>query len=130
MLQNNNENLMAMNMYITGYDIMATRDNKLLVPQPPPSVLPRISEMKKDIKRSFTEKGFRLNDLSFQQFEGFVATQVNGYDPFAKSARGVPSSTVAAVFPWTLRQPQRQQGTEPGLQRRGAHLHRLLPPGQ
>ena len=100
MLQNNNENLMAMNMYITGYDIMATRDNKLLVPQPPPSVLPRISEMKKDIKRSFTEKGFRLNDLSFQQFEGFVATQVNGYDPFAKSARGVPSSTVAAVFPW------------------------------
>ncbi len=100
MLQNNNENLIAMNMYVTGYDIMSTRENKLLVPQPPPSVLPRISGMKKDIKRTFTERGFKLSDLSFQQFEAFVATQVNGYDPFLKQARGVPSGTVAAVFPW------------------------------
>lgn len=100
MLQNNNENLLAMNMYITGYDIAATRDNKLLVPQPPPSVLPRITGMKKDIKRSFTEKGFRLTDMTCQQFEAFVATQVNGYDPFMKKARGVPGSTLAGVFPW------------------------------
>lgn len=100
MLQNNNENLIAMNMYVTGYDIMSTRENKLLVPQPPPSVLPRVSGMKKDIKRTFTERGFKLSDLPFQQFEAFVATQVNGYDPFLKQARGVPSGTVAAVFPW------------------------------
>ncbi len=100
MLQNNNENLMAMNMYITGYDIAATRDNKLLVPQPPPSVLPRVTGMKKDIKRAFTEKGFRLTDMTCQQFEAFVATQVNGYAPFAKKARGVPGSTLAGVFPW------------------------------
>jgi len=100
MLQNNNENLMAMNMYITGYDIAATRDNKLLVPQPPPSILPRISGMKKDIKRTFSEQGFKLTDMTSQQFEAYVATQVNGYDPFAKKARGVPSSTVAGVFPW------------------------------
>ena len=100
MLQNNNENLMAMNMYITGYDIAATRDNKLLVPQPPPSILPRISGMKKDIKRTFSEQGFKLTDMIGQQFEAYVATQVNGYDPFAKRARGVPSSTVAGVFPW------------------------------
>ena len=100
MLQNNNENLMAMNLYITGYDIAATRDNKLLVPQPPPSILPRISGMKKDIKRTFSEQGFKLTDMTSQQFEAYVATQVNGYDPFAKKARGVPSSSVAGVFPW------------------------------
>ena len=100
MLQNNNENLMAMNLYITGYDIAATRENKLLVPQPPPSALPRISGMKKDIKRAFSEQSFKLSDLTAQQFEGYVATQVNGYDPFAKKARGVPGSTVAGVFPW------------------------------
>ena len=100
MLQNNNENLMAMNLYITGYDIAATRDNKLLVPQPPPSTLPRISGMKKDIKRSFSEQGFKLSDMTAQQFEAYVATQINGYDPFAKKARGVPSSSVAGIFPW------------------------------
>ena len=100
LLQNNNESLMAMNLYVTGYDIAATRDNKLLVPQPPSSVLPRISGMKKDIKRTFSEQGFRLADLTGQQFEAYVATQVNGYDPFAKKARGVPGSTVAGVFPW------------------------------
>lgn len=100
MLQNNNENLMAMNLYVTAYDIAATRENKLLVPQPPPSALPRISGMKKDIKRTFSEQSFKLTDLTGQQFEAYVATQVNGYDPFAKKARGVPASTVAGVFPW------------------------------
>ncbi|MBQ2829923.1 MAG: ATP-binding protein [Oscillospiraceae bacterium] len=100
MLQNNNENLVAMNMYVTAYDIAATRENKLLVPQPPPSDLPRVSGMKKDIKRIFREQGFRMSDLTAMQFEAFVATQVNGYDPFLGKARGVPGSTLAGVFPW------------------------------
>ncbi len=114
MLQNNNENLMAMNMYVTAYDIARTRDTKLLVPQPPPSALPHITGMKKDIKRSFNEAGFKLSDLSFQQFEAYVASQVNGYDPFAKKARGVPSSTVAGVFPWIYASLQDQQGLNLG----------------
>lgn len=114
MLQNNNESLMAMNLYITGYDIAATRDNKLLVPQPPPSILPRVSGMKKDIKRSFSELGFRLTDLTAQQFEAYVATQVNGYDPFAGKARGVPSSTVAGVFPWIYANMADTQGLHIG----------------
>ena len=100
MLQNNNESLIAMNMYITAYDIAATRENKMIIHQPPLSNLPRISGMKKDIKRSFTEAGFRLSDQSFMQLETYVACQINGYDPFLKSARGVPGSTLAGVFPW------------------------------
>ena len=99
-LQNDNESLMSTNMYITGYDIAATRDNKLLVPQPPLSALPNISNMKKDIMRSFREQSFRLNDLHYQQFDAFVATQINGYDPFASKSLGIPSNTLAAVFPW------------------------------
>ena len=114
MLQNNNENLMAMNMYVTGYDIAATRDNKLLVPQPPPSMLPRISGMKKDIKRTFSEQGFKLTDMTSQQFEAYVATQVNGYDPFAKKARGVPGSTVAGVFPWIYANMRDEKGLNLG----------------
>ncbi|MBQ3497395.1 MAG: ATP-binding protein [Oscillospiraceae bacterium] len=100
MLQNNNESLVAMNMYVTAYDIAATRENKLLVPQPPPSDLPHVRGMKKDIKRTFREQGFRLSDMTAMQFEAFVATQVNAYDPFLKKARGVPGSTLAGVFPW------------------------------
>ena len=114
MLQNNNESLMAVNLYITAYDIAATRDNKLLVPQPPPSVLPRVSGMKKDIKRTFSELGFKLTDLTGQQFEAFVATQVNGYDPFAQKARGMPSSTVAGVFPWIYATPEDENGLNLG----------------
>ena len=114
MLQNNNENLMAVNLYITAYDIASTRDNKLLVPQPPPSVLPRVSGMKKDIKRTFSELGFKLTDLTGQQFEAFVATQVNGYDPFGKKARGMPSSTVAGVFPWIYANPTDENGLNLG----------------
>lgn len=100
MLQNNNESLIAMNMYVTAYDIATTRESKHIVHQPPLSNLPRVSGMKKDIKRTFSEAGFRLNDQSFMQLDTYVASQVHGYDPFLKSARGVPGSTLAGVFPW------------------------------
>ena len=110
MLQNDNESLMAMNFYITAYDIASTRESKRIVNQPPRSMLPRISGMKKDVKRKFTEKGFRLSDQSFLQLETYVASQVNGYDPFFKQARGVPGSTIAGVFPWIFASLQDEKG--------------------
>ena len=114
MLQNDNETLMAMNFYITAYDIAATRESKRIVNQPPRSMLPRISGMKKDVKRKFTEKGFRLSDQSFLQLETYVASQVNGYDPFFKQARGVPGSTIAGVFPWIFASLQDEKGVTLG----------------
>ena len=110
MLQNNNESLIAMNMYITAYDIATTRETKTIIHQPPLSNLPRVSGMKKDIKRAFTEAGFRLSDQSFMQLETYVACQVNGYDPFLKAARGVPGSTLAGVFPWIFASLKDQRG--------------------
>lgn len=114
MLQNHNESLLAVNLYVTAYDIAQTREWKPESQQPPPSMLPRISGMKKDIRRSYTEQGFKLSDLAFEQFEGYVATQVNGYDPFASKARGIPSSTVAAVFPWVYASLQDEKGLNLG----------------
>lgn len=114
MLQNDNETLMAMNFYITAYDIASTRESKKIVQQPPRSMLPRISGMKKDIKRKFSEKGFRISDQSFLQLETFVASQVNGYDPFFKQARGVPGSTVAGVFPWIFASLRDEKGVTLG----------------
>ena len=114
MLQNNNENLLAVNMYVTAYDIARTREDRSLVPQPPPSSLPTISAMKKDVKRTFSEQGFRLSDMLSSQFEAYVATQVNGYDPFYKNALGMPGSTVAGVFPWIYANLNDKQGLSLG----------------
>jgi hypothetical protein len=114
MLQNNNETLMAMNFYITAYDIAATRESKRITQQPPESMLPRVSGMKKEVKRKFAEKGFRLSDHSFLQLETFVASQVNGYDPFFKQARGVPGSTIAGVFPWIFASLKDEKGVTLG----------------
>lgn len=114
MLQNHNESLIAVNTYVTAYDIAYTREYKPESQQPPPSVLPRISGMKKDLRRNYAEQGFKLSDLTFEQFEGYVATQINGYDPFASRARGIPSSTVAAVFPWIYANLQDEKGLNLG----------------
>ncbi|MBR5229595.1 MAG: ATP-binding protein [Firmicutes bacterium] len=114
MLQNDNEALLAMNLYITAYDIAMTRESKHIVDQPPESTLPRVTNMKKDVKRNFTEKGFRLSDQSFLQTEAFIASQIHGYDPFFRQARGVPGSTAAGVFPWIFASLNDEKGVTLG----------------
>ena len=98
-LQGDNEMLFECNVYITAYDIMGTRNN-LRIPQPPKSRLPSISSMKKSVRRSWQEAGFRLNNMEFDQMRAFLGSQVSSLDPLAKEGRGIPSNTVAASFPW------------------------------
>ena len=98
-LQGEGEVLLETNIYVTAYDIAATRNN-LRIPQPPPSALIAVSDMKKTVRRTWQEAGFRLNNLEFEQANAFVASQISALDPFAKQGRGVPSNTVAACYPW------------------------------
>ena len=98
-LQGEGEVLLETNIYVTAYDIAATRKN-LRIPQPPPSALIAVSDMKKTVRRTWQEAGFRLNNLEFEQANAFVASQISALDPFAKQGRGVPSNTVAACYPW------------------------------
>ena len=98
-LQGDNEVLFECNVYITAYDIMGTRNN-LRIPQPPKSLLPNISSMKKTVRRSWQEAGFRLNNMEFDQMRAFLGSQVSSLDLLAKEGRGIPSNTVAACFPW------------------------------
>ena len=98
-LQADNESLLECNVYVTAYDIIATRNN-VRIKQPGPSMLPNIAEMKKTVRRAWQESGFRLNNMEFEQPEAFVGSQVNGLDPLAKQGRGIPSNTVAACYPW------------------------------
>jgi len=98
-LQSDSESLLECNVYITAYDIVSTRAN-LRIPQPPASFLPTINEMKKNIRRSWQESGFRLNNMEFDQVQAFIGSQISALDPLAKDGRGIASNTIAACFPW------------------------------
>ena len=100
-LQGDSEVLLECNIYITAYDIAATRKN-LQIPQPPPSFLPTIGDMKKNVRRTWQEAGFRLNNMEFDQMQAFLGSQVSALDPMANDGRGIPSNTVAACFPWVF----------------------------
>ena len=99
MLQNDSESLLEVNVYITAYDITATRNN-LKIKQPPLSLLPTVADMKKTVRRAWQESGFRLSNMEFGQMEAFIGSQINAFDPMAKQGRGIPSNTVAACYPW------------------------------
>ena len=98
-LQADNEALLEVNVYITAYDIVGTRNN-YRIKQPGDSMLPTVAEMKKTIRRAWQESGFRLNNMEFEQVQAFIASQVNGLDPLSRQGRGIPSNTVAACYPW------------------------------
>ena len=98
-LQGDSEVLLECNIYITAFDIAATRKN-LQIPQPPPSFLPTVGDMKKNVRRSWQEAGFRLNNMEFDQMQAFLGAQVSALDPLASDGRGIPGNTVAACFPW------------------------------
>ncbi|MBO6159464.1 MAG: DUF87 domain-containing protein [Firmicutes bacterium] len=100
-LQSDTESLLEVNVYITAYDIVATRANKYM-PQPPASDLPNMSEMKKSIRRTWQEHGFRLSNMEFEQVQAFIGSQISGLDPLGKEGRDIASNTVAACYPWVF----------------------------
>ncbi|MBR1692217.1 MAG: DUF87 domain-containing protein, partial [Lachnospiraceae bacterium] len=98
-LQGDNETLMDVNIYVTAYDIAATRQD-VSIDAPKKSSLPVIGEMDKIVRQLWSEEGFRLTRMDFDQLNAFVASQISGFDPMKKQARGMPSNSVAATFPW------------------------------
>ncbi|MBR3267449.1 MAG: DUF87 domain-containing protein [Oscillospiraceae bacterium] len=97
-LQQENETLLTVNIYISMYD--TTRTAQLDGDAVKNSSLPVIADMKKVVRRSWQETGMRLNGMDFAQHECFIGSQVSAYDPFYKDGRGIPSNTVAAMYPW------------------------------
>ena len=98
-LQQDNESLLEVNVYVTAYDIAATRANHSIV-QPPKSDRTVVTNMKKTVRRYYQENGFRLNNMEFDQMQAFIGSQVSGYDPMLRQSRGIPSNSLAACFPW------------------------------
>ena len=100
-LQGDNETLMEVNIYITAYDIAATRLNTA-APQPPVSGLATISNMKRTLRRLYSEHGMRLNFMEFDQVNAYIGAQVNAWDPLRGNGRGIPSNSIAAAYPWVF----------------------------
>ena len=100
-LQGESETLLETNIYVTSYDIAATRENSKLV-QPPISLRVNVTGMKKMVRRLYQENGFRLNNMEFGQVQAFIGSQISAWDPCAKDGRGIPSNSLAACYPWVF----------------------------
>lgn len=100
MLQNDNESLLEVNIYVTAYDIAGTMTNRKILHKPEHSVIPMVSNIKKTVRRIYSESGLKLKDMQFGQMEAFIGSQVSGYDPLESIGRDIHSSSVAAVFPF------------------------------
>ena len=97
MLQGDNEQLLNVNIYITAYDAVTTNNQTKDFEG---SFRAVIANMKKAVRRVWSESGFRLNNMEFNQAIAFIGSQISGYDPLERNGRGIPSNTMGACFPW------------------------------
>ena len=114
MLQNDNEGLMNVNIYITSYDPLLTFEDPKYKNFDYVTYRERMSNMKKAVRRVYGEAGFRVNNMDFNQTAAFVASQVNGYDPMEADGRGMPTNTIAATYPWVFSHIMDEKGFKLG----------------
>ena len=98
LLQGGNETLLSVNIYVTAYDIAMTRS--WFKDTPEKTNIANIANMKRTVRRVYQESKLRLNNMEFCQTEAFIGGQISGYDPLFKDGRGMPSNSVAGMYPW------------------------------
>jgi len=67
-------------------------------------------DLKKEVRAKLTEEGFKHSDMFGRQIDSFIAANVSRYDPLEAYARGMPTSTVAAAFPFISDMLQDERG--------------------
>ena len=114
-LQQDNEALLTVNIYISMYDAIRTSEigHADAVKD---SSLAAIADMKKAVRRTWQETGMRLDPMDLTQLEAFIGSQVSGYDPFLKDGRPMPSNTIAAMYPWIYARVSDEGGIRLGSQ--------------
>lgn len=115
MLQNDNEGLMNVNVYVTAYDAQGTVDDPKVKNFEYVTFRERITNMKKTVRRVYSEQGIRLNHMEFNQTRAFIGSQVNAYDPMLNDGRGMPSNTIAAMYPWIFSNIMDEKGFKFGF---------------
>lgn len=98
-IQEDDESLLEVNIYITAYDLVLSEKLQTMG-EAAKSKLPRISSLKKTVKRIYRENGMRVSGMDFEQVSGYIGSQISGYDPFGKKGRGMPTSSISAAYPW------------------------------
>jgi len=76
-LKNNNQQLFNVNTYIVAED-----------------------SAKKDVKALLKQNGFKYSELFAKQIDGFISSSVTRRDSVKGTLRGIPTSTLAATFPF------------------------------
>ena len=113
-LQSDSESLLEVSVYITAYDIAATKALMGEAGDKFESAYPPVDNFKRLIKRTFQEQTMRLNNMDFDQTKGFIGSQVTAWDPLRNNGRGMPSNTVAAMYPWIYAHVKDQKGVKLG----------------
>ncbi len=106
LLQGENEILFNVNTYVTVNDYelsqaeLRSQGNKKK----------EVPSFKKQVRRDLSEEGFKVTDMMLQQFEAYGSAQLSGYDAFKKYQRGIHSNSVAAAFPYVVKNLSDDQG--------------------
>ena len=111
MLQSENESLYDVNTYVTIYDYELTERYKRSAEGSAPSVgSSGYVSLKKNVKRTLSEAGFKTQDLFMQTFGVYASSNISAHDAFMKKSRGIHSSSIAAVFPFVYPYLQDKDG--------------------
>lgn len=103
MLQSENETLYETNTYVTIYDYELTERYRKMAEGDTTSAHSSQSQyvsLKKMVKRSLSEGGFKTQDMFLQAFDGYASSHISAFDAFSNKSRGIHSTSIAAAFPF------------------------------
>lgn len=112
-LQSENETLYDTNTYVTMYDYELTARYKAMSEgdnSASHSSSSSYVSLKKMVKRTLAEAGFKTQDLFMQTFDTYASSHISAYDAFGKKSRGIHSSSIAAAFPFVYPYLQDKDG--------------------
>ena len=86
-LKNNNQQLFDVNTYVTCEDAA-----------------------RRDVKAMLKQSGFKFSEMFARQVDAFISANISRRDNIANTRRGIPTSTLAAVFPFISSALQDENG--------------------
>lgn len=86
-LKNNNQQLYDVNTYITCEDAA-----------------------RRDVKAMLKQSGFKFSEMFARQVDAFISTNISKRDNIKATRRGIPTSTLAAIFPFISSALQDENG--------------------
>ncbi len=119
LLQSDNESLFDVNVYVTVYDYELSMKEKMTKEEQ--EQYNKIAQekgistsLKKRVKRSMAEYGFKSTDMFMQQFELYASAMISARDNFSRESRGIHSGSIAAAFPYVYKHIMDKNGINLG----------------